>query len=439
MFKQKLVANIVISTLLLCLMLQVAMFGISISNKKNFSGTVYAEAGIPISGATVWAYGSGGFGYTTTDASGHYLINKGLPTGTYNVTVTKTGYIDAQKGDIAVTVGIETQNANVYLNRSGVIAGKVSDNTTGNGLPNIFVSAMPSGGSGTYFGSAETDANGNYEITTNLATGTYNVSVNLPTNYVGKTIGPVSVTAGAKTTGTDLSLQRSGIISGHIRTPTNVPLANITVIASSFSGGTTYVGTDDTDATGAYRIATGLGTGSYGVSAWSGFNFNTTSGISVTAGSETSNIDLQLTVTPPTPSGIITGKVTDASSNPIVDAHVEAVGNTNFDIGSAQTDSDGNYIIAAGLSTDNYTVTASANGYMDKNVTNINVVLNQTTPNVNLQLQQIPTAQSGSISGTITGDSNPIPEFQYPIIVMLSVTLVTVAIAKSYRSKIKHF
>src|SRR4030067_1930668 len=226
MFKQKLVANAIILTLLCSLALQVAMFGISISNQK-FSGTVYAQTGIPLSGATVVAYGSEGFGYTTTDTSGHYLIDKGLPGGTYNVTVTKTGYIDAQKGNIVVTVGNETPNANLYLNRSGVIAGKVSDNTNGNGLPNIFVSAMPSTEGGTYFGSAETDANGNYEITTNLATGTYNVSAYYPTNYVGKTIGPVSVTAGVKTTGTDLSLLRSGIISGHIKTPENAPLANI--------------------------------------------------------------------------------------------------------------------------------------------------------------------------------------------------------------------
>ena len=437
MFKQKLIANAIILTLLCSLALQVAMFGISISNKKNFSGTVYAETGIPLSGATVVAYGPEGFGYTTTDASGHYLIDKGLPAGTYNVTVTKTGYIDAQKGNIVVTVGNETPNANVYLNRSGVIAGKVSDNTNGNGLPNIFVSAMPSTEGGTYFGSAETDANGNYEITTNLATGTYNVSVYYPTNFVGKTIGPVSVTAGAKTTGTDLSLLRSGIISGHIRTPQNAPLANITVTAMSSGGETIYFGTDETDALGAYRIDTGLGTESYIIIVTSDSNMNTTSGISVTAGSETSNIDLQLSVTPPSPSGTITGRVTDASSQPIVDAHVEAIGDTNFDFGDAYTDDDGNYVISEGLSTDTYTVTASANGYIDKNVTGINVVENQTTPNVNFQLQQIPLAQSGRISGTVTGDSNPIPEFQYPIAVMLFVTLIAVAAAKSYKTKIK--
>ena len=176
---------------------------------------------------------------------------------------------------------------------------------------------------------------------------------------------------------------------------------------------------------------------SYSITVMSGFNINTTSGISVTAGSETSNIDLQLSVTPPSPSGTITGRVTDASSQPIVDAHVEAIGDTNFDFGDAYTNDNGNYVISEGLSTDTYTVTASANGYIDKNVTGINVVENQATPNVNFQLQQIPLAQSGRISGTVTGDSNPIPEFQYPIAVMLFVTLITVAAAKSYRHKIK--
>jgi hypothetical protein len=430
MFKQKLAANAIILALLLSLALQVTTFGISISSKKPFSGIVYANTGIPVSGAMVTAYGSNGSGLATTDASGHFLINEGLKTGTYTVMTMKDGYLYSSIENVLVTAPSETSGVTLYLNLSGVISGKVTGNDTGNGLPSIGLFAMPSSGSSSYFGIAETDASGNYEITMNLGTGSYNVSASLPQGYVGLTRGPVSVTAGSKTTGINLSLKKSGIISGRITTPLGAPLANLTVAANAGS----YYGTGETNATGYYRIASGLGTESYTVMVFSSdyMSFNQTSApVSVTAGSETPNINLQLDITPPSPSGIITGKVTDASSKPIVGADVEADGQTT------STDEQGNYVIFEGLPNGTYTVTASHVGYVSANRTNVNVVENQVTSGINFQLQSIPTAQSGRISGTVNGDANPIPEFQYPIMVMLVITLVAVAIVKSYTPKIR--
>jgi large repetitive protein len=438
MFKQKLAANVIILTLLLGLMLQVTVFGISMSRKN--SGIVYASTGIPISGASVSASGSEGYGGAITDTSGNFLITSGLPNGSYTITVYKTGYIDGKVQNITVTAGIETSGVSIYLNKSGGISGKITSNATGNGLANIFVAAEPFSGGGTYGGFATTDASGNYEMNTNLPTGTYNVTVFLPTDYVGNTRSSVSVTAGSKTTGIDLSLLRSGIMSGHITTPLGAALANVTVFVTSTGPGGTYYGSGETNATGAYRIESGLGTGNYTVTIYSGLNYNFTSAM-VTAGSETSNVDLQLSITPPTPpppSGTITGRVTDASNKPIDGASMSASGDTTFSYGYASTDSSGNYVISEGLETDTYTVTASATGYVDQNQTGISVTVNQTRSNVNFQLQQIPPAQSGRISGTVMGDANPIPEFQYPIMAMLFVTLVAVAVAKLHKPKTKY-
>jgi hypothetical protein len=173
--------------------------------------------------------------------------------------------------------------------------------------------------------------------------------------------------------------------------------------------------------------------------AYSGISFDQTTAL-VTAPQETSNVDLQLTVTPPAPSGIIMGKITDANdAKPIVDAHVFAEGDTTFSYGDAYTDEDGNYIISEGLDTDTYTVSATASGYQDVNVTNVSVTVDQTTSNVNLQMHKIPAVQSGRISGTVTGDENPIPEFAYPIAIMMIITLVTVFVARSMSRKTKPY
>jgi hypothetical protein len=117
---------------------------------------------------------------------------------------------------------------------------------------------------------------------------------------------------------------------------------------------------------------------------------------------------------------------------------VVASGDTYSDYGDNYTDTNGYYIIAEGLTDDDtYTVTASAFGYHDANVTMVQVYVNQTTSNVNLQLTKIPTAQSGRISGTVSGDANPIPEFEYPIAIMMIITLIAVALAKTSTRKIK--
>jgi hypothetical protein len=375
-----------------------------------------------------------------TNVNGQFTITEGLKTGTYTVTAQKEGYVIAEIKNVAVTAPSETSGVNIYLNRSGGISGRITDAVTSFGVPNTPVFAMLSSGGGTYSGSALTDVGGNYEMNMNLGTGTYNVTVMMPTGYITSTVSPVSVTAGQKTTGVNIALQRSGTISGRITTPTNEPLANITVAAYNTLNPMAGFGSDETNATGYYRIASGLGTGNFDVTIMSGINFNTTK-VSVTAGQETSNVDLQLSVTPPNPSGIIIGKVTDANDGkPITNAHVMANGDTTSSYGTAFTDEDGNYIISEDLDTDTYTISATASGYQDvNNVTKVSVTVNVVTSNVNLQMHKISAAQSGRISGTVTGDQNPIPEFQYPIAIMMIITLITVLAAKSFTRKTKPY
>jgi hypothetical protein len=423
--KRAVLSEILIFLLVLGLLANLSLVLVSQASNVRFSGVVYAASGVPVVNAMVSASGDNGSGSAMTDSSGAYLINKGLLSGTYKVDVLATGYLIANT-TAKVTVGQTTSGINFYLNLSGEITGKVTDWVSKAPLQDVDVDAFPSGG-GSIGWVAETDSNGDYTIATNLATGTFNVTTSYPTGYIEGTVSGVSVTAGHITSGINLALNKSGIISGRITaSPSGAPLANVTVDATSSDY--KYSGYATSNTTGYYRIVSGLATGNYDVNAYysskGSFGYNETTGVIVTAGSETPNVDMQITVTAPTPSGIITGKVTDQSnSKPIEYAEVEAIGENGS--GSAYTDANGNYVISEGLGTGSYNVTASAAGYNSMTITDQSVVVNQTT-NVNFQLTQI--TVSGSISGTVTGASGAVPEFATPTLALLAMATATIAL-----------
>jgi hypothetical protein len=294
--------------------------------------------------------------------------------------------------------------------------------------------ASPSNGSGSFVGQAVTDANGNYTIAMNLATGTYNVSAFYPEGHVTKIASGINVVAGQEVKNTNLQLNLSGKVWGRITvSPSGQALPNATVYANSDNS--IYFGSAQTNATGYYTITSGLGTDTYTVSVYyPPMSFNDTTGVSVTAGAQT-RVDLSLEVTPPSPSGIITGKVTDTNNQPIKHAHISADGDTTHSFGSATADDQGNYVISSGLETDTYTVTASAAGYTQVSTSGVSVTVNQVTSGVNFQLPKIPPAQSGTISGTVQGDENPIPEFTNPIFVLIILAATTVLFMRKLKTK----
>lgn len=433
--KQKLIADGMISLILLSLVVSLSIMCVSIA--PSFSGAVYASSGVPVYMATVAAYGPNGNGYDTTDLSGQYSITEGLPTGTYTVSVMAQGYLLAEKENVEVVVEQETPSINFYLNRSAGISGRVTEAGSGAPIQNVIISASSSDG-GDFGWYAMTDANGNYSIITNLDTGTYNVTALFPEGYFTKSVEEeITVTAGFERKGVDLVLDPSGIISGIVTSdPDGVPLADATVYAMSDEG--EYYGYTQTDATGHYRISSGLGTGTYTVTAtYQSTNFGFVEDVDVVAGTETPNVDIAILVSPPEPSGIINGRVTDTEDNPIAGASVTADGTEGH--GEADTDSDGNYVIYSGLGTGTYTVSASAPGYSDAQITGVSVTVNQETSNINFQLSRIPPAQSGRITGTVQGDANPIPEFQNPIVMLLFAVSVVVILTKLYNVKARRY
>jgi hypothetical protein len=87
------------------------------------------------------------------------------------------------------------------------------------------------------------------------------------------------------------------------------------------------------------------------------------------------------------------------------------------------------------LATGTYTVFVEATGYLPQNMTGVNVVEDQITSNIDFQMSKIPPAQSGTISGTVTGDLNPIPELQYPIAALLIATATAISLTRLFNAK----
>jgi hypothetical protein len=409
--------------------------------KQYTIGIVYGANG-PLDGAYVSAepseQGGNGSGFAITDSSGHYSMTTGLTTGTYNVTTFAYGYITGERDFVSVTAGQTTTGIDVDLQASGGISGTVTDAVSGNPINGTEIYANLSNGTGTFGWFGTTGSDGKYLIATNLPTGTYNVSLLLaPDGYI-RNMTTTNVVAGVETKNVDLQLARSGIISGKVMAPNGTGLFGIDVTAFSESG---EFGLAKTDLSGNYRIATGLGTGDYTVYANGAGNFTAYGGfltpilVPVTAGQEASGINVELTpvTTPPTPSGTITGRITDQSSNPIRSASITATGSGGT--GSGETDSDGHYSISSGLGNGNdYNVSVTASGYYDAYYpTLVSVTVGQTTSNINIQMTAEPAQTFGTITGTVTGASNPItriPEFQYPVMIMLPLILATAVVGK---------
>jgi len=222
------------------------------------AGTVTdARTSAPLPGAWVYAYSviddaPIGFGFSQTDAAGHYAI-EGLPTGRYYIhtgTGPTAGYLneiydnlvcgpycalaDVVRGTpIDVTPGTTADGKDFALDTGGRIAGTVRDAVTSLPIGNVCMYAVVvrSGGAEDV-GLDCTDATGTYDIG-GLPTGSYLlVAETFGSNYVRElydgipcpsgscnlTRGtPVPVTVGATTSGRDVALDIGGTIRGTVR------------------------------------------------------------------------------------------------------------------------------------------------------------------------------------------------------------------------------
>lgn len=346
----------------------------------------------PVPGASVTADGTEGFGDTTSDAFGFYNITQFLDTGNYSVSASATGFVDTTIENVLVTAGSETTNVNVLMPVSGGISGKITDAVSSSPIQGVFVDAEIATGSIAYGSGAVTDAGGNYQIITNLITGTYNVTATYAPGHISKKLTGVSVTAGLMTNNVNIALDRSATISGTVTdSVSSTPLQDIIVLAVDSNGD--YAAAATTNSSGKYTLNTDLATGTYNITTLFPLNHvsKTVADFAVTAGSQyTVNLSLD-------PSGIISGRITSQDNGqPLANASVLASSGEFF--GVATTNDTGYYRITSGLGTGSYMIFASYGSGFNF-VAGISVTQGQETSNVNLQITLAP---SGAITGKVT-------------------------------------
>lgn len=214
--------------------------------------------------------------------------------------------------------------------------------------------------------------------------GTYQVTGNL-IGYIPDTVNGVVVVTGQTTDDVNLTLQAlpTGYISGNVTLSGGAgDVTEVEVVAGYH--------TVNPDSQGNYTMEIEIGT--YDVTAaLAEYIPQTDSGIVVIEGLTTVGVDFILDPAPTT--GFIAGNVMLASGNgDVTQVNVNA-GNV-----TVNPDVNGDYILEIVAGT--YEVTASLTGYLTGAVQNVVVVVEQTTPDIDFFLYEIPNV--GYIQGTVT-------------------------------------
>lgn len=344
---------------------------------------------VAISGARVQITDGARTLTATTDATGSYRFAN-LPTGAYNMLVTRTGFVQQQRSGLTVREGSTVQADFSLLVRTAdlaIVQGTVSD-AAGRRIAGALVKLSRGVSAGQ---SDTTDANGIYQIPS-VVPDTYDVQATASGFTTGLRAGVAVGAAQTVTVNFQLSgaSTSGGTLEGTVRDTNGdpVPGARVETTAGPNIGRFAV-----TDASGFYRI-TGLAAGSYSVrTTATGFTALTRQ-TTLTAG-QTTTLDLTLTASTGGTNGAISGTVTQAGGGP-VDAVTVRI-SAGAGIGqSTTTDASGNYVLA-NLPAGTYELTFSKTGFQNAVIGGIVVTAGQTT-------DVDTTLQGGGTSGaTLTG------------------------------------
>ncbi|MBS7609114.1 carboxypeptidase regulatory-like domain-containing protein [Candidatus Bathyarchaeota archaeon] len=333
-----------------------------------------AQTTKPLIGATITVEGYNGFALAMSGSDGAFIITEGLGDGSYTVCVSSRGYLSKVLTDVVIKASTETNLGDITLEPSGIVKGRVVG-PDGEPISGAVVSIILD----TVIKNVSvTGTDGTFTFDTDLESGTYKIlasafsyggigfQMGVPIlrggaifaeGYTTGEVTGVKVVQGQETTGIEVKLGRSGIISGMVKEKeTGNPIPGVIVLALQPDDTYGFFGVTGSD--GKYKIANNLASGTYNVTLLfpKGYVWKITDAkvVEVRAGEETGNVDFELEK-----SGIISGLVVYSDQTPAPNATVIATSDYGY-FGFNITRYDGTFRIESGLATGTYMVMAFA-------------------------------------------------------------------------------
>ena len=296
----------------------------------SIGGTVSGPGGIPIAGAQIVASATGfSGGFATSGADGTFVVT-GLDGGLHTLVISADGFAESLIEGVNLSSGGSVTGVTTNLIAAGDLSGTITSSDGGAAVPYALIALFDGD---RVVGAEQADSSGVFDLN-NVEPGTYNAVVT--GDGFLRTQQSITILVGQDTTFAP-TLDPAGRVSGTIQDAGGNPIAGLTVTAarpSDDAGGLAV-----TDENGDYEIRD-LVYGTYDVRVGARIGTGLAySQLTVANGSAVQTFDATITT-----SGTISGRVTDASGAPLVNATVRLFKDSSA-VSETSTDESGDYAI----------------------------------------------------------------------------------------------